>query len=125
MAGLLLDTHVVLWWLTDEATLAGEIKVRLDDDPDVWVSSVTVWEVVIKESFGKLSGPVHLPDEIARSGFRELPISFVHAAAVGRLPLLHRDPFDRMLVAQARCEELTLVTRDPQIHRYEVDVLPV
>ncbi len=125
MAGLLLDTHVVLWWLTDEATLSDEIKARLDDDPDVWVSPVTVWEVVIKESIGKLSGPVHLSDEIARSGFRELPISFVHAAAVGRLPLLHRDPFDRMLVAQARCEELTLVTRDPQIHRYEVDVLPV
>jgi PIN domain nuclease of toxin-antitoxin system len=122
---LLLDTHVVLWWLVDDASLSDEVKARLDDDPDVYVSSATMWEVAIKESIGKLTGPDDLPEEIARSGFRQLPISFEHAATAGRLPLLHRDPFDRMLVAQARCEGLTLVTRDPQVRRYEVDVLPV
>jgi len=122
---LLLDTHVVLWWLVDDASLSDDVKARLDDDPDVYVSSATVWEVAIKESIGKLTGPDDLPEEIARSGFRQLSISFEHAATAGRLPLLHRDPFDRMLVAQARCEGLTLVTRDPQIRRYEVDILSV
>jgi len=122
---LLLDTHVVLWWLLDDATLSEEMKARLDDDPDVWVSPVTVWEVATKESIGKLEGPQGLSEEIAQSGFRPLPVTFTHAVAVGRLPLLHRDPFDRMLIAQARCEGLTLVTRDRQIHRYEVDVLKV
>lgn len=122
---LLLDTHVVLWWLLDDATLSEEMKARLDDDPDVWVSAITVWEVAVKNSVGKLEGPQDLPEEIAQSGFRQLPISFTHAVAVGRLPLLHRDPFDRMLIAQARVEGLTLVTRDSQIHRYEVDLLKV
>jgi len=122
---LLLDTHVVLWWLLDDTTLPEELKARLDDDPEVWVSAATVWEVGLKESIGKLQGPPDLLDEIAQSGFRRLPITFEHAVAVGRLPLLHRDPFDRMLVAQARCDGHTLVTRDPQIHRYEVDLLRV
>ena len=125
MTGLLLDTHVVIWWLLDDDTLADEIKDRLDDDPDVWISPVVGWELAIKEATGKLAGVEHLPEEIADSGIRELPISFAHATTAGRLPLLHRDPFDRMLVAQARCERLALVTRDPQIHRYEVDLLKV
>jgi PIN domain nuclease of toxin-antitoxin system len=122
---LLLDTHVLLWWLTDDATLSDEVKARLDDDPDVWVSSVTVWEVSIKESIGKLDGPEGLVEEIAQSGFRPLPITHAHAVAAGQLPLLHRDPFDRMLIAQARSEGMTLATRDPQIHRYAVDLLRV
>ena len=123
--GLLLDTHVVLWWLTDDPTLSNEVKIRLDDEPDVWVSPATISEVAIKQSIGRLAGPADLTEEIVQSGFRQLPISFGHAIAAGRLPLLHRDPFDRMLVAQARCEGLTLVTRDPQVHRYDVDLLRV
>jgi PIN domain nuclease of toxin-antitoxin system len=122
---LLLDTHVVLWWLLDDATLSNDLKARLDDDPDVWVSAVSAWEVAIKNALGKLDGPQGLAEEVAQSGFRRLPITFDHAVAAGRLPLLHRDPFDRMLVAQARVENLTLVTRDPQIHRYDVDLLRV
>jgi PIN domain nuclease of toxin-antitoxin system len=122
---LLLDTHVVLWWLLDDATLSDDVKARLDDDPDVWVSAVSAWEVAIKNALGKLDGAQGLAEEVAQSGFRRLPITFDHAVAAGRLPLLHRDPFDRMLVAQARVENLTLVTRDPQIHRYDVDLLRV
>ena len=122
---LLLDTHVVLWWLLDDTTLSDEFKARLDDDPDVWISPVSVWEVAIKDSVGKLEGPRDLAEEVAQSGFRRLPITFDHAVAVRRLPLLHRDPFDRMLVAQAVTEGLTLVTRDERIHRYEVDLLKV
>ena len=122
---LLLDTHVVLWWLAADVRLPHELKQRLDDDPDVRVSAVTIWEVGIKQSIGKLEAPHPLVERIAQSSFRQLPITFDHAVAAGRLPRLHRDPFDRMLVAQAGAEGLTLVTRDPQIHRYDVDLLKV
>jgi PIN domain nuclease of toxin-antitoxin system len=120
---LLLDTHVVLWWLADDPSLSDEIKARLDHEPDVYVSAVTIWEVAIKQAIGKLE-PADLPEQILRSGFRELPVGSRHALAAGRLPLIHRDPFDRMLVAQARCEDLMLVTRDARCRQYDVAVLP-
>jgi len=120
---ILLDTHVVLWWLTDDPTLSDEIKSMLDHEPDAYVSSATLWEVAIKQAIGKLAEAADLPEWIRDAGFRPLPIDFEHAIAAGRLPMIHRDPFDRMLIAQARCEGLTLVTRDPNIHKYEVAVL--
>jgi PIN domain nuclease of toxin-antitoxin system len=122
---LLLDTHVVLWWLSDDSTLAEDIKKRLDIEPDVYVSSATVWEVAIKQAIGKLIEPADLPERIRDSGFRQLPITAEHAIEAGRLPLIHRDPFDRMLVAQARRENLTVVTRDAEIQKYDVAVLAV
>jgi PIN domain nuclease of toxin-antitoxin system len=122
---LLLDTQVVLWWLTDDPTLSDDIKTRLDHDPDVYVSAATVWEVSIKQTARKLTEPADLPERIRGSGFAPLAISSEHAIAAGHLPLIHRDPFDRMLVAQAQCEDFTLVTRDPQCQKYEVAVLPV
>jgi PIN domain nuclease of toxin-antitoxin system len=121
---LLLDTHVVLWWLSDDPTLSAEIKASLDHEPDVYVSAATVWEVAIKQAIGKLKEPADLPERVRDSGFPQLAITATHAIAAGRLPLIHRDPFDRMLVAQAQCEDLTVVTRDPDIRRYEVSVLP-
>jgi PIN domain nuclease of toxin-antitoxin system len=121
---LLLDTHVVLWWLADDPSLSEEIKDRLDHEPDVRVSAATIWEIAIKQTLGKIAAPADLPERVRDSGFRELPIGFSHAIAAGRLPLIHRDPFDRMLVAQARCEDLTLVTRDPRCQQYEVAILP-
>jgi PIN domain nuclease of toxin-antitoxin system len=122
---LLLDTHVVLWWLSDDPTLSDAIKTRLDHEPDVHVSAATVWEVAVKRAIGKLKAPADLPERVRDSGFRELHITSEHAIAAGRLPLIHRDPFDRMLVAQALCEDLTLVTRDDDIQKYQVPVLPV
>lgn len=122
---LLLDTHVVLWWLADDPTLADEIKDRLDNEPDVYVSAATIWEVAIKQAIGKLPQPARLPERIQESGFRPLPMSADHAIAAARLPLIHRDPVDRMLVAQAQVEELTLVTRDENCQRYTVEILPV
>jgi PIN domain nuclease of toxin-antitoxin system len=122
---LLLDTHVVLWWLADDPELPEEIKDRLDHEPDVRVSAATIWEIAIKQALGKISAPADLPDRVGNSGFRELPIDFTHAVAAGRLPLIHRDPFDRMLVAQARCEDLTLVTRDSYCQQYDVAILRV
>jgi PIN domain nuclease of toxin-antitoxin system len=120
---LLLDTHVVMWWLTDDPTLPEEIAASLDHDPDVFVSSVTIWEIAIKQAIGKLKGPADLPERVRDCGFRPLPITAEHAIEAGRLPRLHHDPFDRMLVAQARCADLTLITRDANIHRYDVPTL--
>jgi PIN domain nuclease of toxin-antitoxin system len=122
---LLLDTHVVLWWLIDDPALSDEIKDRLDHDPDIFVSAASIWEVAIKQAGGKLGGPDDLPERIRDSGFTMLPISPEHAIAAGRLPLIHRDPFDRMLVAQANSEGLTLATRDPWCRKYEVPTLAV
>ncbi|RSM39416.1 PIN domain nuclease [Actinoplanes sp. ATCC 53533] len=122
---LLLDTHVVLWWLTDDPTLADEIKDRLDHEPDVYVSPATIWEAAIKQSIGRLDKPADLAEHIRDSGFRHLNITAEHAIVAGRLPLIHRDPFDRMLIAQARVEHLTLVTRDAEILKYDVGTLAV
>ncbi|BCB73962.1 type II toxin-antitoxin system VapC family toxin [Phytohabitans flavus] len=121
---LLLDTHVVLWWLADDPTLHVDIKDILDVEPDAYVSAATLWEVSVKQALGKLE-PADLPDRIRAAGFRELPMTSTHALAAGRLPPIHRDPFDRMLVAQAQCEDLTLVTRDEYIQKYDVPLLSV
>jgi PIN domain nuclease of toxin-antitoxin system len=120
---LLVDTHVVIWWLTDEPTLAEGIKAQLDHEPDVYLSAATVWEIAIKQAIGKLKEPADLPERVRGSGFRELPITAHHVLTAARLPLIHRDPFDRMLVAQAHCEDLTLVTRDPHILKYDIPLL--
>ena len=124
--GLLLDTHVVLWWLTDDPTLNNDLKHRLAHEPDVYVSAATLWEISIKQAIGKLgAAPPDLPEQIGACGFGALPISFDHVIATGRLPLIHRDPFDRMLIAQADRENLTLATRDTDIPKYDIAVLAV
>lgn len=119
----LLDTHVVLWWLLDDAALGSDIKEHIDEEPDVYVSVATIWEVAIKQAAGKLAGPAALPERIGENGFVSLPVSPEHAIAAARLPLIHRDPFDRMLIAQAQCEQLTLVTRDENCRKYQVSLL--
>ncbi|MFJ1541571.1 type II toxin-antitoxin system VapC family toxin [Micromonospora chalcea] len=122
---LLLDTHVALWAITGDATLGLEFLDRLRHDPDVFLSPVSLWEITIKQQAGKLSGPPDLAERVRDMGFRELPVTHDHAITAGRLPPHHRDPFDRMLVAQAITENLTLATRDASIPLYEVDVLKV
>ena len=121
---LLLDTHVVLWWLSDDPTLADDIKDRIDHDPEVYLSPVTIWEIAIKQAIGKIAEPADLPERVRATRLPEIAITSEHALVAGRLPLHHRDPFDRMLVAQARCEGLALVTRDTRIPDYDVTVLP-
>ncbi|MEH1167059.1 type II toxin-antitoxin system VapC family toxin [Micromonospora sp. CPCC 205539] len=122
---LLLDTHVALWAITGDQTLGVEFLDRLRHDPDIYLSPVSLWEITIKQSAGKLAGPPDLAERIRDMGFRELPVTHIHAIAAGRLPPHHRDPFDRMLVAQAISEGLTLASRDGSIALYDVDVLKI
>ncbi|SNY60060.1 type II toxin-antitoxin system VapC family toxin [Paractinoplanes atraurantiacus] len=122
---LLLDTHVVLWAITGDDTLGEDFLDRLRHDPDIYLSPVSLWEITIKQATGKLAGPADLAERVRDIGFRELPVTSSHAIAAGRLPLHHRDPFDRMLVAQAATEGLTLVSRDASVALYDIDVLKV
>ncbi len=122
---LLLDTHVALLGLVGDTTVEEEFLDRLRHDPDIFLSPVTVWEITIKQKAGKLAGPADLSERVRDMGFRELPVTHEHAIVAGRLPMHHRDPFDRMLVAQAIVEGLTFVTRNPDIHGYDVDTLAV
>ena len=122
---LLLDTHVVLWAIAGDATLGEEFLDRLRHDSDIFLSPVTLWEITIKQTAGKLGGPADLAERVREIGFGELPITHEHAVAAGRLPLHHRDPFDRMLIAQAAVEGFTLASRDAAMSLYDVAVLKV
>ena len=117
---LLLDTHVLLWWLADDRKL-GKTAREIIANPtnDVHVSTASVWEAAIKVALGRLEIELDdLEEAIVRNGFRPLPIGFRHAVTAGRLPSVHRDPFDRMLVAQAGVEELRIVSHDRVFERY-------
>jgi PIN domain nuclease of toxin-antitoxin system len=117
---LLLDTHVLLWWLADDRKLAKPAReIIANPNNEVHVSSASVWEAAIKAALGRLEIELDaLEDAIVRNGFRPLPVGFRHALTAGQLPSVHRDPFDRMLVAQASVEELRLVSHDRVFERY-------
>ena len=115
---ILLDTHLLLWALAEPEKLSATTRNRLDA-AEVFVSAASVWEVSIKVALGKLEAdPSELLAAIEPAGFVLLPITGLHAAAVATLPLLHRDPFDRMLVSQARTEPLILLTNDTVLEQY-------
>lgn len=122
MARLLLDTHVVRWWLSDHPMLGDETRELIAASPEVLVSVVTPWELGIEKALGKLSFPDGLVGEVEANGFSMLSISPAHAEAAPALPMHHSDPFDRMLIAQCRCDGLTLVTADRALDAYEVDL---
>jgi PIN domain nuclease of toxin-antitoxin system len=117
---LLLDTHVLLWWLADDRKLTrGAHAIIANPDNEVLVSSVSLWEIAIKAALGRIEVELdNLEAAITRNGFRPLPIGFRHALTAGRLPAAHRDPFDRMLVAQASVDELRVVSHDRVFERY-------
>lgn len=121
---LLLDTHVLLWWLDDDGGISKATRSRIADPQTVvYVSAVSAWEIGIKKTLGKLSAPDDLIDQLQKGGFSELPITIADGLLAGALPRHHDDPFDRMLVAQAQRHGLTIVTGDPSFSTYGIAVL--
>jgi PIN domain nuclease of toxin-antitoxin system len=121
---LLLDTHAALWWLADDDRIGEEVIRHLTDDTNqVLISAVVVWEVAIKRSLGKLDAPADLAPTLLGAGAQPLPVTLEHAAAVEKLPWHHRDPFDRLLVAQALTEEAAIVSRDEPLSEYGVAIV--
>ena len=120
---LLLDTHILLWYITGNETLAADWRSSIQStDNQKWISMASLWEMAIKSSLGKLTLSAPL-DQLIPEGFRILPIDLIHVLAYQRLPLHHRDPFDRMLIAQAQVENLTLMTHDANFRLYGIRLL--
>jgi PIN domain nuclease of toxin-antitoxin system len=120
---LLIDTHAAIWWLAGEEKLSQAARDAIvQAGPEATISAASVWEASIKAASGRLQGP-DLASAVAAAGIPFLYIDERHAKLAGELPLLHRDPFDRMLVAQARIEQLAIVTADGDIPRYGVPVV--
>jgi PIN domain nuclease of toxin-antitoxin system len=120
---LLLDTHILIWWLGASARLSKSAHRAVTESPRVYVSAATIWEIGIKCALGKLETPENLEEELRNSSFSTLPIQVSHAIAAGKLPRHHDDPFDRMLVAQASLESLTLLTADARLKLYDASIL--
>ena len=121
---LLLDTHALLWAIADPDELTERARDAIRDGRnEVLVSAASAWEMSIKRALGKLTAPEGLGTVIAAAGFKPLSISLDHADRAGSLPTHHHDLFDRMLIAQAQLESLTIVTRDTRFARYEVHLL--
>lgn len=122
---ILLDTHIVLWWLDDRPRLrAPERELVASGEHEVYVSALTAAEIALKSSIGKLKAPADLDVQLAAYHFIELPLTARHGLALADLPWHHRDPFDRLLIAQARCEDLTILTADRHFEAYDVRVIP-
>ncbi len=124
MMRLLLDTHALLWTLGDPTRLRREAREAIvDERNDVFVSAASAWEIAIKRALGKLVAPDDVEAGVSQQGFSPLHVTFHHARVAGALPRHHEDPFDRMLIAQAQSEGLTLVTRDARMAAYAVMTL--
>lgn len=123
MKRLLLDTEAFIWWDAADSRFGARARAAVERAIEVYVSAASVWEIAIKAALGKLETSREAADAAADGGFLELPVVFAHAAAVRELPAHHRDPFDRLLIATARIEGLTIVTSDPQFENYGVSVI--
>ncbi|REG51891.1 PIN domain nuclease of toxin-antitoxin system [Paraburkholderia sp. BL6669N2] len=123
---VLLDTHIYLWAVTDDPKLSAAARKIILDADEVFVSAASIWEASIKVGLGKLDADIdQLVAEIEASGFSELPVKAAHAAMVRNLPDVHRDPFDRILLAQAMAEPLRLISVDGHLSKYSELVLTV
>jgi PIN domain nuclease of toxin-antitoxin system len=119
----LLDTHTLLWWLEEPSLLSVPAQEAIGSDSLVYVSAASIWEIETKRALGKLTAPTNLEEQIAANDFIPLPITFSHASAAPRLPRHHLDPFDRLLIAQAKHEGFRIVSRDPHVPLYGVSHL--
>jgi len=120
MAKYLLDTHIFLWWMSDAEQLSQEVfDIIADGSNQIYISSATIWEIAIKEALGKLEVDADLDNAIEENGFVELKVSAICANATKKLEQIHRDPFDRMLIAQAIEGDMTLITVDGYIVQYD------
>ncbi|MFH0845093.1 MAG: type II toxin-antitoxin system VapC family toxin [Pseudomonadota bacterium] len=121
---LFLDTHVLLWWLDGSPSLSEQARKSIENvDNLVILSAAVIWEIRIKQALGKLKIPPNFYDVVKQQGFEMLSITSEHANAVGNLPAHHRDPFDRILIAQAKLEGFTVVTHDAIFKKYQIPVL--
>lgn len=124
MKRLLLDTHVFIWWMSGSANL-GSMAIKQISDPEnkVFISAVSVWEMMIKRQLGKLECPDNLDSIIEELGFEQLDISAQHAVQTDHLPMHHKDPFDRMLIAQSQVDGLQIITKDERFSDYQVSLI--
>ena len=124
MARLLIDSHVLLWHALDDARLGPAPTAAIEEgNAEVFVGTASLWEIAIKASIGKIEAPDDLPERVAEMGFELLPVSSDHAWHVRSLPLHHRDPLDRLLIAQAQIERLPIVTGDSVFEAYDVAIV--
>lgn len=124
----LLDTHVFLWWIQGDDRLPAPVRELIATGGNrIHVSAASGWEIAVKAGLGRIRLPDaaarFLPEQLRLNHFAALPIQMAHALALERLPRHHRDPFDRMLVVQAQLEEMPLISRDPLLHGYELEVI--
>lgn len=120
----LLDTHVFLWSVADAGRIALPVRQTIESSDNViFVSLISLWELRIKESLGKVTLPKNFYQGLESAGFELLTLNLEHIQALGDLPSYHRDPFDRMLIVQAQCEQMTLITRDEEIQKYDLSLL--
>jgi len=123
MMKILLDTCVFLWWISNDAKLSSKIrKIISQEENMIFVSFSSIWEIVIKRTLGKLEINCDFEEEIGNHNFQQLPINMKHILGVEALPLIHGDPFDRMIISQAISEDLTIITADKIISKYDVKV---
>jgi PIN domain nuclease of toxin-antitoxin system len=120
---VLLDTHVFLWWAQDDPRLGASARAAIRAASEACVSIVTAWEIAIKRAIGKLGVPPLSAELFDSEGFTLVPVTLEHAAVSADLPLHHRDPFDRMLVAQAHHEGLTLITHNRRLFAYSIPIV--
>ena len=123
MSRLLLDTHVLLWWDMNDPRLSHAVSTIIKQTPEVYVSAVSALEIAIKRVIGKIQKGRDPHVVVADGGFEKLPITFEYAEAVSTLPPHHGDPFDRLLIATAKVEGLTIVTSDTQFAQYDVPII--
>lgn len=116
---ILLDTHLLLWWLADDRQLSEQARSAISEPGNtIFVSSISLWEIWLKSSLGKLRTPVNFEARLAEESFESLPLTASQTSGIASLPWHHRDPFDRMLVCQAQAENLLLLTADEVLSRY-------